>query len=171
MWTNWRLCRPTLYVIEISADIQEKRGKENRGNGVEKEENGKKGRWEKKLENWKWKEGKLESAWPKDPVFFVFCFWFCFFWFCFVFLFVFNYYYYYYYYYYYIFYLFIYFSFYLFFSLFKSTEICFGSTTMGIFTGKKNQEKWLCPLWKIFLLCPFVYTLLQQIFVTVGPEV
>ena len=52
-----------------------------------------------------------------------------------------------------------------FFSLFKTTEICFGSTKMGIFyqekeeeeekknhTRKRNQDKWLCPLWKIFLL-------------------
>ena len=51
----------------------------------------------------------------------------------------------------------------LLFSLLKTTEICFGSTKMGIFywekkkfhTGKKNQEKWFCPLWKIFLLCPW----------------
>ena len=46
-------------------------------------------------------------------------------------------------------------------SLFKPTEICFGTTKMGrvfyrekAFNAGKNQEKWLCPLWKIFLLCP-----------------
>ena len=47
------------------------------------------------------------------------------------------------------------------FSLLKTTKICFGSTKMGIFyrekafhAGKKNQEKWLCPLRKICLLRP-----------------
>ena len=52
------------------------------------------------------------------------------------------------------------------FSLSKTTEICFGSTKMGIFyrekafhAGKKNQEKWLYPPpppLKIFLLRPCV---------------
>ena len=44
---------------------------------------------------------------------------------------------------------------------FKTTKICFGCTKMGIFylkkafyAGKKNQEKWLCPLRKKFLLRP-----------------
>ena len=48
------------------------------------------------------------------------------------------------------------------FSLLKTTKICFGSTKMGIFyrekafhAGKKNQEKWLCPLRKICLLRPW----------------
>ena len=46
------------------------------------------------------------------------------------------------------------------FSLLKTTEICFGSTKMGIFyrekafhAVEKNQEKWLCPHRKICLLC------------------
>ena len=46
-----------------------------------------------------------------------------------------------------------------FWSLFKTTEICFESTKIGISTGKKhgharekNQETWLCPLWKMLLL-------------------
>ena len=52
-----------------------------------------------------------------------------------------------------------------FFSLFKTTEICFGSTKMGIFyqerafhisRQEKNQEIWLCPIWKIFLLGPWL---------------
>ena len=34
----------------------------------------------------------------------------------------------------------------------KTTKICFGSTKMEIFYREKNQEKWLCPLRKIFLL-------------------
>ena len=53
--------------------------------------------------------------------------------------------------------------FFFFFSLFKMTKICFGSTKIEIFyqekafhAGKKNQEKWLCPLRKIFLLRPWV---------------
>ena len=48
-----------------------------------------------------------------------------------------------------------------FFSLLKTTKIYFGSTKMEIFyrekafyAGKKNQEKWLCTLRKIFLLRP-----------------
>ena len=48
------------------------------------------------------------------------------------------------------------------FSLFKTTEICFKSTKMWIsyqekafHTSRKNQEKWLCPLWKIFHLPPW----------------
>ena len=48
-------------------------------------------------------------------------------------------------------------------SLFKTTKICFGSTKMEIFYREKsilfqekNQEKWLCPLRKIFLLRPWV---------------
>ena len=48
------------------------------------------------------------------------------------------------------------------FSLFKTTKICFGSTKMEIFYREKtfhagenkNQEKWLCPLRKIFLSSP-----------------
>ena len=51
-------------------------------------------------------------------------------------------------------------------SLFKTTEICFGSTKMGIFYREKsisrrgkNQEKWLCLLRKICLLRPWSYWL------------
>ena len=51
------------------------------------------------------------------------------------------------------------FSLLFFFSLFETTEICFRSTKMEIFYREKafplagkNQDKWLCPLWKIFLL-------------------
>ena len=47
-------------------------------------------------------------------------------------------------------------------SLFKTAQICFGCTKMEIFYREKsishrekNQEKWLCPLRKIFLLCPW----------------
>ena len=54
------------------------------------------------------------------------------------------------------------FFFFFFFSLFKTSEICFGSTRMETFyrdkafhARGKNQEKWLCPLWKIFLLRPW----------------
>ena len=54
-------------------------------------------------------------------------------------------------------------SFFFCFSLFKTTQICLRSTKMGIFywekafyTRKKFKEKWLCPLWKIFLLCPWI---------------
>ena len=44
------------------------------------------------------------------------------------------------------FFLFIYLLFFFFcFSLFKSTEICFGSTTMGIFTGKKIRKNDFTP--------------------------
>ena len=50
--------------------------------------------------------------------------------------------------------------FFFFFSLFKTTKICFGCTKMEIFYREKafhagpgkNQEKWLCPIRKIFLL-------------------
>ena len=40
------------------------------------------------------------------------------------------------------------------FTLFKTTEMCFGSTNGNFLPGKKIQEKWLCSLWKIFLLRP-----------------
>ena len=47
-------------------------------------------------------------------------------------------------------------------SLFETTQICSGSTKMDKFARKnhishreKNQENWLCPLWKIFFLHPW----------------
>ena len=47
------------------------------------------------------------------------------------------------------------------FSLFKTTDICFGSTKIGIFyreksfhAGKKIMKNYFCSLWKIFLLRP-----------------
>ena len=51
------------------------------------------------------------------------------------------------------------------FSLFKMIDICFGYTKIGIFYLEKvfhtyreqNQEKWLCSLWKIVVLCPWCY--------------
>ena len=60
---------------------------------------------------------------------------------------------------------FLFFSFFFFFFFFachfSKRLICFGSTKMGIFywekafhAGKKNQEKLISPLRKIFLLCP-----------------
>ena len=55
-----------------------------------------------------------------------------------------------------LFFLFFFFSFH-FSSLFKTTEICFGSTKVGI------QEKWLCLLWKIFLLRPWLNSWLEKL--------
>ena len=48
---------------------------------------------------------------------------------------------------------------------FKTTEICFEVYQNGNFlkkcftSGKKNEEKWLCPFWKIFLLRPWAQEL------------
>ena len=53
-----------------------------------------------------------------------------------------------------------------FFSIWKTSEICFGSTKMVIvyrekaFYARKYQIKWLCTLWKIFLLRPCLCLLL-----------
>ena len=84
---------------------------------------------------------------------FVFCFVLFVVLFCFVVLFF----------YFYFIYLFLFYLFIFIFLLFTyEKEICFGSTKMGIFSrgknihaGEKNQEKWLCPLRKICLLCPW----------------
>ena len=67
-----------------------------------------------------------------------------------------HYYYHYYYYYYHLFiYLFIFFFFCFFcFSLFKSTEICSGSTTMGFFYQEKNSGKMTLPSLKNIPLTP-----------------
>ena len=54
------------------------------------------------------------------------------------------------------------------FSLLKTTEICFGSTKIGIFyrekhfTSGKHQEKLLCPLRKICLLRPCWYLFVME---------
>ena len=65
-------------------------------------------------------------------------------------------------------------SFFLFFFFFwlftfRTTEICFGSTKMGIFyqekafhARKKIRKTWLCPLWKIFLLRPWFSWWIQK---------
>ena len=100
-----------------------------------------------KLENWKWTGKKYENG---QKTFFFFPFIiiiiYLFIFFKFVSFF---------------FFLFIYLFIYLFFcfSLFETSETCFGSTKLKIFyqdkafhASGKNQEKWLCLLWKIFLL-------------------
>ena len=106
-----------------------------------KERQGNKGKWSRKEEKSKREGGKLKMAGGKvtkwgEELFFSFFFFFFFLAFFFFFFFFFC------------------------FSLFKTTEICFGSNKMGISYRKKafqdgkpekNQEKLLCPLWKIFL--------------------
>ena len=51
------------------------------------------------------------------------------------------------------------------FSLFETTKICLGSTQMdnfhrkkSYFTPAKNQENWLCAIWKISLLRPLLFS-------------
>ena len=86
-----------------------------------------------KVKSWKWKGYQLQNE-ERPPFFFSFFFLFFFFIFSPFFLFFFC------------------------FSLFQTTEICFRSAQMGISTGKKhftpgkNEEKLLCPIWKIALL-------------------
>ena len=106
-----------------------------------KREARKKGKMEKKRRKIKKKEGgklKMEEEnykMSKGPFFFFFFFFFCF-------------------------------------SLFKTTEIwnLFWVYQNGNFLpGKsisrreKNLEKWLCPLWKIFPICPWVWSKLLHI--------
>ena len=96
-----------------------------------------------KVENWKWKEERLQN---EERTFFFFFFVL----FCFVFVFSLG---------------FFFFSFFFFcFSLFKTTEICFGSTKMKIFyrgkafhTGKKSGKMTLPPLKNIPLM-PLLYS-------------
>ena len=162
-------CPPPTSDREISAHQPgKKRRKEKwkKGNEKEKKEKCKRGRWE--IENGRRKDRKwaedlfllllfLLFTFLNDETFFFFCFslfettkpFFFFFW------------------------LFtfrndetFFFFFFFCFSLFETTKICFGSTKMEIFyrekhltPGKKNQEKWLCPLRKIFLLRPWPFPL------------
>ena len=126
---------------------REKRGKEKR------EREKMKGKRRNIVENCKLKEGKLQN---EERTYLFFCFFFVFvFVFCFV---LFS------------FFVWLFFCFVLlcffYFSLFKTTKICFGCTKMEIIyrekalrAGKKYQEKWLCPLRKLFLLRPCLWSL------------
>ena len=127
-------CPPETSDREIFVDVSGKK---------EARKKGKRGKnWEEKKENckgrWKIGNGSRKSYKKKELRTLLFCFVFLF-----VCLFV---------------------CFFFCFSLLKTTEICFGSTKMGIlyrekafYGGEKIRKKWLCPLRKICLLCPWTF--------------
>ena len=120
---------PQHFHREISADLPGKERQGKRGQWRRKEGKSKKGRW--KIENGRGKSYKMR----RGPL----CFFFCFVLFLFVFC--------------------LFFFFFFAFHFSKPLKFVLGlpkwefSIGEKHFTpGKKNQEKWLCPLWKIFLL-------------------
>ena len=150
MYTQWRnrqrdrVAPPKTSDREISADHPGKERQGKQGKWRRKEGKWKKGKVKKKAENWKWKEGKLQSDHRTLFFFVCVCVCVCVFFLFFVFIIIiimfiiiiiiiiilFIY-----------FFIDLFISFFFFcFSLLKSTEICFGSTTMGIFTGEKIRK-------------------------------